>query len=112
MAPGALTGYVDVAQIVFYAFLLFFFSLVSRFAARTDARATPSRTRSRGQQGPDPVLIPSPKVPPPDGKTTSAAGGARPQRSRRHRPQARALARRAAEPTDTTLHAAVGPGPG
>lgn len=45
MPTGALTGYVDVAQVVLYAFFLFFAGLVFYLRREDRREGYPSRTR-------------------------------------------------------------------
>jgi len=68
MPKGAITEYIDVAQIVLYAFWIFFAGLIYYLAARTSARAIPSfmtdlRTglisTSRRFQSPRPISWPT-----------------------------------------------------
>ena len=63
MPTGALTGYVDVAQIVLYAFFLFFFGLVFYLRREDRREGYPLEAEVTGTlKRPDPLLIPTPKL--------------------------------------------------
>jgi photosynthetic reaction center H subunit len=63
LPTGALTGYVDVAQIVLYAFFLFFFGLVFWLRREDRREGYPLEAEVTGRlKSPDPILIPSPKL--------------------------------------------------
>ena len=54
MQPGAITQYIDVPQIAFWAFFLFFLGLVY-YLRREDKRGRLPAGRSPGQAQPDPA---------------------------------------------------------
>ena len=74
MPTGAITGYVDVAQVVLYAFFIFFAGLVFWIRREDRREGYPLEAETVGRRkAPDPVLIPKPKAfHLPGGETTYA----------------------------------------
>ena len=63
MPTGALTGYLDVAQLVLYAFWIFFFGLVFWLRREDRREGYPLEAEVAGRlKSPDPILIPLPKT--------------------------------------------------
>ena len=63
MPTGALTGYLDVAQLVLYAFWIFFAGLVFWLRREDRREGYPLEAEVAGRlKAPDPILIPTPKA--------------------------------------------------
>lgn len=77
MPRGEITGYLDVAQVVLYAFWIFFFGLVFWIRREDRREGYPLETETTGLlKRPDPILIPTPKLfRLSDGKVKSAPQG-------------------------------------
>lgn len=112
MPTGAITGYVDVAQVVLYAFFIFFAGLVFWIRREDRREGYPLEAETVGRRkAPDPVLIPKPKAfHLPGGETTYApqpnTGIETGVPSRKLEPWPGAPY----APTDASLGASVGPG--
>jgi photosynthetic reaction center H subunit len=115
MPTGAITGYVDVAQVVLYAFFLFFAGLVFWLRREDRREGYPLENEIVGRRkAPDPVLIPRSKAfHLPGGETTYA-----PQAMQGRDDIETGIPARKVEPwpgapyerTETSLQAGVGPG--
>lgn len=112
LPTGALTGYIDVAQVTLYAFWLFFAGLVFYIRREDRREGYPLENEAVGRlKAPDPILIPTPKpfrltsghtmwAP----QTNIAQDGPIPSRKVEPWPGA------PYERTETSLQAGVGPG--
>ena len=115
MPTGALTGYVDVAQVVLYAFFLFFAGLVFWLRREDRREGYPLENEAVGRRkADDPILIPRSKAfHLPGGETTYA-----PQAVHGRNDIETGIPARKVEPwpgapyerTDSSLQAGVGPG--
>lgn len=115
MPTGALTGYVDVAQVVLYAFFLFFAGLVFWLRREDRREGYPLENEAVGRRkADDPILIPRSKAfHLPGGETTYA-----PQAVHGRDDIETGIPARKVEPwpgapyerTESSLQAGVGPG--
>ena len=115
MPTGAITGYVDVAQLVLYAFFLFFAGLVFYLRREDRREGYPLESETVGRRkGADPFLIPTPKAfHLPGGETTYAPPPMKGRDDIELGIPARKLEPWPGAPyqrTDTSLAAGVGPG--
>ncbi|KQT18742.1 H subunit of photosynthetic reaction center complex [Methylobacterium sp. Leaf399] len=112
MPRGEITGYVDVAQVVLYAFWIFFAGLVFYLRREDRREGYPLESEAMaGRPSPDPILIPTPKFfHLSNGETKSApqTGGPNAWNYRGHKHEIWPGA--PLEPDTDGLHDAIGPG--